>query len=219
MIPKEIRAVLPGHTADTWEALAPILPKGLYLAGGTGLAVHIKHRQSRDLDFFYHHAGVDLDAFEALLASQLGFAVARRGPGTLNGVIADTNVQFLHADEGQEQRQLDAPGIVAGLPIAGVRDILAMKLAAVTRGELRDYFDLLRIETDTDHRVEQGLSYFVTRFRPPDPQQAVLGVIRAIGYLDDVEPDVHLPASRGEIAAYWQRRQPEILSAISREGL
>lgn len=95
---------------------------------------------------------------------------------------------------------------------------MAIKLAALTRGELRDYYDLLRIETDTDHRVEQGLSYFVARFQPDDPQQAVLGAIRAIGYLDDVEPDLNLPAAREEIAVYWQKRQPEILRAIGGQG-
>lgn len=95
---------------------------------------------------------------------------------------------------------------------------MAIKLAALTRGELRDYYDLLRIETDTDHRVEQGLSYFVARFQPDDPQQAVLGAIRAIGYLDDVEPDLNLPAAREEIAVYWQKRQPEILRAIGARG-
>lgn len=60
-LPSELRATLAPGTAEAWEALAPHLPATLYLAGGTAVAVHLRHRSSADLDFFYHASAVDLD--------------------------------------------------------------------------------------------------------------------------------------------------------------
>ena len=67
-LPDWLRDVLADDTAATWELLAPVLPSELYLAGGTALAVHVRHRVSRDLDFFYHDNAVDLDALRARTA-------------------------------------------------------------------------------------------------------------------------------------------------------
>ena len=61
-LPDQLRDVLPPGAAETWERIAPIVPEPAYLGGGTAIAVHIHHRQSRDLDFFYHENAVDLDA-------------------------------------------------------------------------------------------------------------------------------------------------------------
>ena len=48
-LPQEVRQVVPRATAEAWETIAPVLPPGLYLAGGTALAVHLAHRVSNDL--------------------------------------------------------------------------------------------------------------------------------------------------------------------------
>jgi hypothetical protein len=51
-LPQHFRAVLPPATERTWMALVGNLPGGAYLVGGTGIAAHLGHRVSRDLDFF-----------------------------------------------------------------------------------------------------------------------------------------------------------------------
>jgi hypothetical protein len=53
-----IRKILPPDTAATWDAIAPLVPPGAYLGGGTAIAVHLGHRVSRDLDFFFHHGSI-----------------------------------------------------------------------------------------------------------------------------------------------------------------
>jgi len=58
---ERLRAFLPPETAATWRAIAPLVPPHAYLGGGTAIAVHLEHRTSRDLDFFFHHRSVDLD--------------------------------------------------------------------------------------------------------------------------------------------------------------
>jgi hypothetical protein len=217
-LPDSLRAVLPQDAAATWELLAPVLPSELYLAGGTALAVHLQHRVSRDLDFFYHEGAVDLDALQEALSDRGPFAIGERSPGTLNGVFSRTRVQFLHADEAEPQHLLESPTIVGGLRVAGIGDILAMKLNAIAgRGELRDYFDIMAIEVQTGRTVEEGLSLFLARYgRGPDPN-VITPVVLALGYLDDVDEDAALPVDKRTIAAYWKLRQPQIVRAISRQ--
>lgn len=218
-LPERIRRILPPDTAKTWSTLAPLVPEAAYLGGGTAIAVHLGHRVSRDLDFFYHHDALNLDQIATTLAAAGRFAVTLRAPGTLNGVFSKTKVQFLHADEGAPQHLLATPAKVEGLRIAALEDLIAMKLKVIgDRGELRDYYDLMAIEQQRGRTVEEGLSLFLARFAPAYPQQALGHIVRGLGYFDDVEPDDLLPTARAEIIDYWTRRQPEIITSLSRFG-
>ncbi len=186
MTPDGVRGILASDTADVWVAIAPLLPRGLYLAGGTALAVHLGHRATRGLDLFYHGDAIDLDALEGFLACNVRWARTTRAPGTLNGLVSATRVQFLHADEGRPQLPLDLPGVVAGLCVAAVRELLAMTLKAIgDGGELRDYFDIMAIEQSGRFDAAEGLSFLVERFRPTDTAAAVRRAFSALGYLED----------------------------------
>jgi hypothetical protein len=212
-----IRAILPPDTASTWDAIASIVPPDAYLGGGTAIAVHLAHRISRDLDFFFHHGSVDLDELARRLSAVGPFAITDRSPGTLNGLFSATTVQFLHADEGRPQRLLEQPRETDGLRVAGLSDLIAMKLKVVgDRGELRDYFDLMTIEQRTGRTADEGLALFVERFQPEYPQQAINHILLGLGYFDDVDPDDALPVPRSEIVDYWTGRQREIIAARGR---
>jgi len=218
-LPDEVRRALPDGAGDTWEAIAPGLPRELYLGGGTALAVHLAHRVSRDLDFFYHEHAVDLDALAEMLATTGPFVVTHAEAGTLNGLFSHTKLQFLHADEVEPQRRLESTRTVGGIAVAGIGDILAMKLKVlVDRGELRDYFDLMAIERETGRTVEEGLGLFLARYGRPAEPFAIEPVVRALGYLGDVDEDGLLPIGKAEIEAYWRRRQPEIVRNVGRFG-
>lgn len=169
-LPDDVRLVLPEDAAQTWEVVAPVLPPDLYLAGGTGLAVHIQHRVSRDLDCFYHEAGVDLASLAQGLAAAGPFVVTEAASGTLTGLCSQTKLQFLHADEVEVQRRLEPTRLVGGIEVAGIGD-----------------------------------EPFV-----------IEPVVRALGYLGDVDEDDLVPATRDEIEAYWRRRQPEIVRSAAR---
>jgi hypothetical protein len=212
-----VREILPPDTASTWDAIAQIVPPDAYLGGGTAIAVHLWHRISRDLDFFFHHGSVDLDELARRLSAVGPFAITDRSSGTLNGLFSATKVQFLHADEGRPQRLLEQPRETDGLRVAGLSDLLAMKLKVVgDRGELRDYFDLMTIEQRTGRTADEGLALFVERFQPEYPQQAINHILLGLGYFDDVDPDDSLPVPRSEIVDYWTRRQREIIAARGR---
>jgi hypothetical protein len=217
MLSDRILGILPPNTALTWETIARIVPPTAYLGGGTAIAVHLAHRVSRDLDFFFHNNSVDLDELAIMLSAAGPFAITERAPGTLNGVFSATRVQFLHADEVRPQRLLESPTQVDGLRIAQISDLMAMKLKVVgDRGELRDYFDLMTIEEQTRRMVDEGLALFIERFQPEYPDQAINHILLGLGYFDDVDPDETLPAPRQQIVDYWTRRQPEIIAARSR---
>lgn len=214
-IPDSVRSVLPGDIANTWETVAPALPDELYLGGGTGLAVHLKHRVSRDLDFFYHQKAVDLDELRSTLEGLGPFAVTDASSGTLNGVFSATRVQILHADEDEPQRRLETPTDVGGINVAAISDILAMKLSAIAgRGELRDYFDLMVIDQGP-YPMETGLAFFLERYNRQGDSSALDPVVRALGYLADVDDDELLPTPKEEIERYWHKRQPQVLANLA----
>lgn len=210
-LPQRVRSVLPPDTAAAWPKVVSCLPDGAYLAGGTALAVHLSHRISRDLDVFVQRP-FDTAQLRTRLASLGNLTVTSLSDDTLNGVLDHTKVQFLLADT---QQPLDAFEDVAGMPVSGLRDLLATKLKVIAnRGELRDYFDLMKIEEMTEHRVEQGLSYYLRRYRVGPDDSSLGAIVRALGYLDDVAPDPGLPVTKEDVAAYWSGRLGDVARSL-----
>jgi len=214
-LPAHVRAVLPVDTADAWGDLAGHLPDELVLVGGTALAVHLQHRVSRDLDFFFTEPGVDLVALKRTLEGlPRGFAVTRESAGTLNGVYSATKLQFMDATT---QTPIGDTTVCAGLRIAGLEDILATKVKVIgDRPALRDYFDLKFIEEHTVMTVDEGLRLYMRRYDVSADDDSVGHIITALGYLDDVDPDEQLPESKDTIQRYWAARQPQIARNAAR---
>ncbi len=214
-LPGELRRILPAETAEAWELVAPILPPDCALAGGTALAVYLGHRESRDLDFFFTDGDLDLDALERSLQAQGELAVTRRAAGTLNCQLGGTKLQFLH----DGCRNLDTPLVMQGIPVLGMSDLFAMKVKVIgDRGELRDYFDLQQIELLTGRRFEEGLGLYQTRYGVSPEDASIPHIVQSLGYLDDVDDDHMLPATKAQIEAYWHRRQPQVLRSLSRNA-
>jgi hypothetical protein len=215
-LPAELARILPSQTAQAWERIAPVVPASCKLAGGTALAVHLGHRESRDLDFFFNDPGLDLDSLESSLRTRGELALTSRSAETLNCQFDGAKVQFLHA---ADQRDLDEALLVQGIRVLGVSDLFAMKVKAIgDRGELRDYFDLQRIEQLTGRRFEEGIGLYQARYGVSPADASIPHIIQSLGYLDDVDEDDMLPATKTQIAAYWQERQPQILRGLSRRA-
>ena len=216
-LPPALRKVLPAATARAWQALCPILPPELYLMGGTAVAVHLGHRESRDLDFLFHESSVDLAALRAQIESRGEFAVTDESPGTLRGLYGPTKVEFFHADEGAPQHLLEEPAVMAGLRVASLKDLMAMKLKVVRdRAEMRDYFDLKAIDEQGGVSVEEGLSLFLARYDAKATGEEIRQVIRSLGYLDDVDEDKTLPITKDALAKWWASRQVAVVRHFDR---
>ncbi len=214
-LPSGLVKLLPAGTVDTWRTVAPLVPTSAYLAGGTALTVHLLHRVSRDLDFFCEREE-DLQGVAIVLqgAGRVIFDV--RTADTLSGTFNDTRIQVFSTPR---LTLVEPTTTVAGVRVAGVADILAMKLKAILdRGALRDYFDLMIIEQQTNLRVDRGLSLLVDKFRPDAPDSIIAMVIRALGSTDDLEDDPGLPVGRDVIETYWARRSAELGRGPTRTG-
>ncbi|WP_028244569.1 nucleotidyl transferase AbiEii/AbiGii toxin family protein [Pseudoclavibacter soli] len=205
-------ACLPEGTTQAWLRLAPIVPDWFYLSGGTALAVHLHHRVSRDLDLFAER-DFDAEVLAATLSQRFSdFVPQMVAAGTVNGVIGSTKVQFLAAPQLQLLHETET---VAGLRVSSVEDVLATKIKVIVdRAELRDYFDLMRIETDTELNVVDGVRMYLDKYRPAVPAQQIEMIVRSFGYFDDVAEDPGLPVSRDDVVAYWKDRQPSILRQL-----
>lgn len=218
-LPRWLEALLPGETAATWVEVAPLVPSDAYLGGGTAIAVHLRHRPSRDLDFFFHEDTVDLDQLVELLREHGPFVVTQRAAGTLNGLFGETRLQFLRAGLTRPEPRLEPTTLVGGLQIAGLGDLLAMKLNAIAgRAQLRDYFDLMTIERQGGRTIEEGLGLFLARYQPEHEDSAITPILLGLGHFDDVGDDPFLPAERDAIVRYWEQRQPELVAAVERYG-
>jgi len=214
-LPEWLLPVLPGDTAHAWEVLAEILPDHAYLGGGTAVATHLQHRVSEDLDVFFESTPA-LDDLAAELERRGPTVVSRSEGGTLDCRFATTKVQLLDA---AHCHLVEDPVVVAGLRVAGLGDLMGMKLRAITdRGTHRDYFDLAAMELNGGRSIEEGMAYFDARFEPRNPDEAVANVLRALSYLGDIEEDPAIAVTVEELQGYWQRRLPAITSHINRYG-
>ncbi|HVX32848.1 MAG TPA: nucleotidyl transferase AbiEii/AbiGii toxin family protein [Solirubrobacterales bacterium] len=193
--------------------MAPHLPEQLYLGGGTAVMVHMRHRKSRDLDFFAHE-DVDLDRLKEKLEDLGPFATTFEEEGTLKGLFGATKLEVF---VNPLLKQLAPPQPVAGLRIASLQDLMAMKIKVLAeRGEARDYFDVKTIDESGHIPVEEGIELYLDRY-PIESTSAVLQhLYRALGDLSDVEEDAALPMTTKELQEWWGRRQAQVLRNSSR---
>lgn len=214
-LPDHVRRILPADTAKAWLTLALHLPKELYLGGGTAVAVHLGHRESRDLDFFFHRK-VDLDELKDLIAGLDTFAVTHESEGTLKGLFGATKIEIFDASQ---LKQLARPSTVAGLRIASLQDLMAMKLKVMAeRGEMRDYFDVKAIDENGAVSLEEGIEGYIKRYDVSPSSDALPHLYRAMGDLSDVEVDELLPIGKSELQKWWSRRQTQVLRNSDRFG-
>ena len=107
------------------------------LVGGTALALHLGHRVSVDLDFFGK-----IDApIEDIVFELSSFA-------SVSPISASKMMRFLIVDGikvdivNYPYPWIDSPVVENGVTLAGIKDIAAMKLSAITnRGTKKDFID------------------------------------------------------------------------------
>lgn len=155
-----------------------------YLAGGTGLALHLGHRFSVDLDFFSEHTdsvGPDERAAMRTVFDDPTLAITFDKDLTFVGTWRGVGISFFQLSLyplAQEPCSLD------GVPVATVEEIGAMKLAAIiSRGTRKDYVDLYFIlQQVTIDRLFEVASVKYARVRT-----FAISATRALAYFDDAE--------------------------------
>lgn len=201
-----------------WVQLRDHLPSGAYLAGGTAVALRFQHRRSEDLDFFTTEYFSPEELHDHLRETIPSFAATRVAQrlGSLGAIVGRTRIEFTNAAENPLMEPTED---IWGIPVAGIGDLLAMKLAAILkRRRLRDLHDLFVIETVGGRTIEEGLGLLAERYDPPVPEQAFRKVAIRLAAVEVFEEDPLVPGSRAALAAYWAGRAPEVLASIDRYG-
>jgi len=149
-------------------------------------------------------------------ASRGPFAVTQRAEGTLRGLFGATKVEFFDASR---LTMLSEPVPIAGLQVAGLQDLMAMKLKVMAeRGEMRDYFDVKAIDEEGSVSVEEGVALYMRRYGIDPSSEALPHLYRAMGDLSDVEVDELIPVDLAELQRWWGARQARALRNADRSG-
>ena len=127
---------------DAQTALALLGKSGIlndaYLAGGTACALQLGHRLSFDLDFFTPKE-FEISGMIETLKKTVGLRLERSARGTILGKIKDTRFSLF----SYQPKPIFPLKRFLGVDILDLRDIAAMKVAAVSdRGARRDFIDL-----------------------------------------------------------------------------
>jgi hypothetical protein len=159
---------------------AASLSSGLYLAGGTGLALRFGHRRSVDFDFFSPETFNE----EGLLAQlkEQRPTVLSRAPSTLHLLLLEIKVSFI----GYPYPLLFSTDRFSTVEVADARDIACMKLSAVaSRGTRRDFVDLY--VAANEYSLGDVLSLFVRKYAGIEYSR--LHLLKSLTYFDDAEAD------------------------------
>lgn len=128
-----------------------------------------------------------------------------------------TKVESFHADAAGQQHPLGSSSSVGDVPVADIRDLMAMKLKVLSeRGELRDYYDVKEIEERAGVSLEDGIALFRDRYGLDQASSAIRQLIMALGYLDDCDEDESLPMSKSELTEWWRKRHAKLIRNLSR---
>jgi hypothetical protein len=182
------------------------LTDGWVLAGGTGLALQLGHRLSRDLDFFGRR---DFDGVRLAdsLAGVAPVTVLGRSSGTLHVTLAGTRLSFLRLQRPLLFRGTPYRGIVVADPL----DIAVMKVLAIGgRGSRRDFVDL-HFFIRSGGSLESVFRLIRRRFKGLDFNEYHL--LRSLAYFDDAESE---PMPRMLRRASWAEIKRAITAEVNR---
>ena len=162
------------------------------LVGGTALALQLGHRISVDLDVFGAW-DYNLDLTEKLR----GVGSVQKDSGTPNGRMAFVYIDGVKVDcvAYDMYGWLEPPVKEAGLRFAGIRDIAAMKINAITnRGSRKDFVDLDFLLAR--HSLSEMFEWYLSKYRGANPALAM----RSLVYFVDAET---MPMPRMLVPFEW----------------
>ncbi|MEZ4300433.1 MAG: nucleotidyl transferase AbiEii/AbiGii toxin family protein [Polyangiaceae bacterium] len=189
-----------GLAKDQQRALGRLtkLPelRDFYLAGGSAIAWHLRHRRSNDLDLFSERR-VDLGRVERALKKLPGVEVLSISDVTIKIELDGTLVDVVAYPYPPLEEPMPGP---EGSRVASLLDLAVMKLGAVARrGIRRDFWDL-RVLAESGLPLVEIARAYRRRFRVSEGD--LYPVLRALTYFEDAEKDATLPA--GMTLRSWQ---------------
>jgi hypothetical protein len=153
--------------------------KNMRLAGGTSLALQIGHRKSIGLDMF-GTLHTDDSTFSEALSIFEKVTWLKKTPNINIFSINDVKVDFVN----YSYPWLDSMQSEDDLRLAGLKDIAAMKLAAVTgRGTKKDFIDIYFLLKQFP--LKEMLQYYKQKYF--DGSEFL--VLKSLTYFEDADPE------------------------------
>ena len=203
--------ILPPAQRAFWDDDLDTLPRGWVLYGGTAIALHLGHRQSRDFDFFATDP-LDRTALRRGCPLLADARTLQDEPDTLTVVAEKAGVPIkLSFFGGIGLGRVGEPLRVNGVArVASRLDLLATKLATVTqRIEPRDYVDIAALLT-AGLSINEGVAALLALY---GNQASGLQSVKTIAWFRDGDLEAVLPADVRDLltraaAAYDPRTVP-----------
>jgi len=152
------------------------------LVGGTALALQIGHRKSIDLDLF---GDIDFDNVNtAKVFGNFNNTITLKRSKNINIFsIDEVKVDFVN----YSYPWLQKPLLLDGIRLAGIEDIAAMKLAAITgRGSRKDFIDLYFLLQK--YNLKEMLGFYRNKYF--DGSEYL--VLKSLTYFADAENDIEV---------------------------
>lgn len=171
------------------------------LVGGTALALQLGHRKSVDLDIFGNIA-LSGEEIRTLLSPGHSVQVLKESSNINIYLIDGVKVDFVN----YSYDWLDEKKIEDSIILADVKDIAAMKIAAIIgRGTKKDFIDiyfLLRLYSLTD---------ILELYRTKYPDGSLFIALKSLTYFDDAETD---PMPEMLVPADWDKIKKAVTQAV-----
>jgi hypothetical protein len=175
-----------------------------YLAGASAIAFHLGHRRSEDLDLFSKDDRVSLERMKRNVARLEHATIIDETDVMLQVSLSRIPVDFVRYQHPPLEPLQSGP---AGISVASLGDLAAMKLAAIARrGIKRDFWDLYAINRSGVSLQEAGRIY---RRRFGRAETDLYHVERALTWFVDAEIDPVSPV--GLTPALWRHIKKHFL--------
>jgi len=184
--------ILPPPQRAFWDEDLQSLPPGWVLYGGTAIALHLGHRQSRDFDFFSSDA-LDRAALRRSCRQLADGKTLQDEPDSLTVVATKRGDPIkMSFFGGIDFGRVGDPVRVMGLArIASRLDLFGTKLATVTqRIEPRDYVDIAALLA-AGLTINEGVAALLALY---GPRANALQSVKTIAWFKDGDLDRLLSA-------------------------
>lgn len=187
----------------------PSISDRFYLAGGTGLSLHLGHRRSEDIDMFTENRFF-LEPFMDIIYSFNG-QILTAEEGSIHCIIDNTKLSLLY----YPYRLLRPLCEFSGVKLASLDDIACMKIVAISqRAEKKDFFDIYEIAKI--HSIPEIKEWFHEKYR--QKEKNCYHILKSLFYFHDAEESPDPVSLNGttwnEVKDYLISREKELTKAL-----
>lgn len=197
----QLNALRPDTLDVLRKAMAEPMLDDFVLVGGTGLALHLGHRVSEDIDLFQWEK-FDVDFLLNELSQKFQFSVKLKTPIGAHLFINHVKTDLVYFPVKPIREVIHENGI----RLLSVEDIAPMKLNAIAnRGAKKDFYDL--------YFLLQQFSIFqlIDLFKEKFTTQDVFGLSRSLNFFEDAEKHKEITLLKNK-SLTWQQVKQTIIS-------